>query len=223
MALPPQEMLSQNISVQSFEDTELGIVGGKRAGKDEYPFMVSILRKSRTKGMKHNCGGTILNSRTILTAAHCLNKKKAHYVYVGHTNIATFKKEYIFKVVKITYHRRFNNRKLRDGYDIGVIKLDRKISFTRLKHVGKICLPGRGAKADMKKCRVMGWGVNANNYAPKNMFVAKAPIVKKDKDCKRSRKIICAGYSGGEGACKGDSGGALVRYGCCKKVSKRLH
>lgn len=214
--ISPREMLSPDESVPSIEDTELGIVGGKQTGKGQYPYMVSILRKSRSKGMKHNCGGTILNSMTILTAAHCLNKNKAHFVYVGHTSIATFEKEYIFKVAKITYHKRFNNRKLRNGYDIGVIKLDRKISFTRLKDVAKICIPARGVKADMRKCRVMGWGVNANNDAPKNMFVAKAPMVKRDKDCLRTRKIICAGYSGGPGACKGDSGGALVRYRCCK-------
>ncbi|XP_046144414.1 transmembrane protease serine 4-like [Osmia bicornis bicornis] len=43
------------------------LVGGQNAIPHEFPWMVSISRKGG-----HFCGGTILNSRFVLTAAHCL-------------------------------------------------------------------------------------------------------------------------------------------------------
>ena len=43
------------------------LIGGQNAIPHEFPWMVSISRKGG-----HFCGGTILNSRFVLTAAHCL-------------------------------------------------------------------------------------------------------------------------------------------------------
>ncbi|XP_031774629.1 chymotrypsin B-like [Apis florea] len=43
------------------------LVGGQNAIPHEFPWMVSISRKGG-----HFCGGTILNSKYVLTAAHCL-------------------------------------------------------------------------------------------------------------------------------------------------------
>ena len=50
------------------------IVGGQPAEKNEYPWQVAIKAKPNQKPF---CGGSILSSRTILTAAHC-NIYKAH-------------------------------------------------------------------------------------------------------------------------------------------------
>ena len=49
------------------------IIGGRPAKEGEFPWQVSIGRISAvTGGIRHFCGGTILSSNTILTAAHCL-------------------------------------------------------------------------------------------------------------------------------------------------------
>lgn len=47
-------------------DNSILIVGGEKANNGDYPFIVSLPASGR-----HNCGGTLLNENTVLTAAHC--------------------------------------------------------------------------------------------------------------------------------------------------------
>merc|ERR1719312_2112772 len=44
------------------------IVGGQPAVKNEYPWLVALVRTGSSKPF---CGGTLLSSRTVLSAAHC--------------------------------------------------------------------------------------------------------------------------------------------------------
>ena len=50
------------------ETNAIKIVGGQDSDRGEFPFMVSL-----KKGDKNICGGSILNKRYIITAAHCVS------------------------------------------------------------------------------------------------------------------------------------------------------
>ncbi|KAI5642922.1 trypsin domain-containing protein [Phthorimaea operculella] len=48
------------------------IVGGTFTEIEKYPFLVALLRDSAGIAHTHYCGGSIINTRAVLTAAHCV-------------------------------------------------------------------------------------------------------------------------------------------------------
>lgn len=65
-------------SATSLRAPELRIVGGKRAQWNEVPWTVSIRVRAADSmfGCGHLCGGTLIDNRTVITAAHCFLDKK---------------------------------------------------------------------------------------------------------------------------------------------------
>ena len=51
------------------------IVNGSETEANEYPWMVGIY-VLRGNGTRFQCGGTLINNRYVLTAAHCLNRSE---------------------------------------------------------------------------------------------------------------------------------------------------
>lgn len=62
------------------------IVGGSPARAGEFPWIVSLSRQGR-----HFCGGSLLNERTVVTAAHCVANADARSTRVraGSTRAST--------------------------------------------------------------------------------------------------------------------------------------
>lgn len=54
-------------SASSHEDGSSFIIGGSDATIEDYPYMAGVMNLGRT-----SCGGSIINSRSVLTAAHCI-------------------------------------------------------------------------------------------------------------------------------------------------------
>jgi secreted trypsin-like serine protease len=132
------------------------IIGGRDAEVDEWPWMVSLQRFDTQKYVwVHFCGGSLINSRTILTAAHCsrsggglravagchtagLENEAASYCQIAPYTPAEF--------VRIPEADDFDNENVSMTInDVAVIRL-KNVQFRFSNHpsvgaVGAVCLP----------------------------------------------------------------------------------
>ncbi|XP_076443758.1 trypsin-3-like [Babylonia areolata] len=196
------------------------IVGGTLADRKEYPWQVSIRYLDY-----HICGGTLIDSHHVLTAAHCFQMSNVplnywsvaigvnDITYVSHSNIRT--------VSGIYHHANFNN--ITNWNDIAIMKLSKPVDLTG-PYARAACLPQEGESTDNRICTVTGWGhTQSGGHGEKYLREVDIPIITNDM-CSYylerfgrrgiiTEKQICAGLDeGGKDACQGDSGGPLVCF-----------
>ena len=218
-------MLGLSVAVPVFAaDRELHprVVGGEPVPTGDYPFVASLgnVRYGTTAYGRHFCGASLIDSDSVLTAAHCAQgtPKRLLRVTVGRTVLSGSGGQ-TRRVSRIDIHPRFTGR-ASNGYDAAVLTLNNPVGgipAIRLAGAPQDALeqPGRLAT-------VAGWGNtieqpprgdNGSNY-PDRMRAARVPIV---SDA-RARDVYGRSYlkalmiaAGNEGkdTCSGDSGGPM--------------
>ncbi|KAL0270397.1 UNVERIFIED_CONTAM: hypothetical protein PYX00_007822 [Menopon gallinae] len=175
--------------------------------------------------ISYRCGGTVINHRYILTAAHCLVNTDYRLlgVRLGEHDLRTERdcQEVCAPPVQdiiaeeVIPHPQYRRP---DKNDIGLIRLQRDIIFNQA--VRPICLPiGRTQQLkslDGQKVTVTGWGTTefgTNSPILKKVDLPIVPISRCARIYNTSVQItaqhICAGGSQGKDSCAGDSGGPL--------------
>merc|ERR1719370_1568981 len=201
------------------------IVGGKEVNpKGKLPYQV-LFQGCNSEGRCGVGGGTIVNKRFVLTAAHCYNSMFATmHVIVGEHNYCDGVNEggKLIKVKKITLHPDYNSRTIDN--DIAVLELAEDLTFT--KKIKPACLPSSETKDYSGiASTVSGWG-GTIGYGPSDQqpqqprqCTLKETIVKllkgSDPMCSKylktsSSKIKLCAFAKDTDACQGDSGGPLT-------------
>ncbi|CAC5409320.1 Prostasin,Trypsin,Transmembrane protease serine 9,Transmembrane protease serine 11D,Cationic trypsin,Serine protease 33,Transmembrane protease serine 7,Cationic trypsin-3,CUB and peptidase domain-containing protein 1,Transmembrane protease serine 5,Anionic trypsin,Tryptase,Plasminogen,Anionic trypsin-1,Trypsin-1,Trypsin I-P38,Trypsin-10,Transmembrane protease serine 2,Trypsin I-P1,Serine protease 55,Chymotrypsin-like elastase family member 2A,Coagulation factor XI,Anionic trypsin-2,Trypsin-3,Plasma kallikr len=194
------------------------IVGGQAVTKGSWPWQASILLTLPTGIEEPYCGGTLIESQWVLTAAHCFDRLKdvsSVRVRLGDFNKDVHEsQEQEFSIMQLIKHNWY--RIGRHPADIALIKLDRPAVTTR--YVQNICLPGTDTRPfnGSDFCYVTGWGDTRGTGNKSIMQQVRVPIFSYT-DCRSKYGtelppgMICAGYEmGGKDACQGDSGGPLM-------------
>ncbi|XP_048458982.1 transmembrane protease serine 3-like [Rhincodon typus] len=190
------------------------IVGGNVSMVGNWPWQASLHFDGQ-----HLCGGSIIASQWIATAAHCVIEfifLSSWKVYVGIVEQPlTDSSSYV--VEKIIYHKKYKGRTY--DYDIALIKLARPLMFN--DWIQPICLPNSGQEfAEGTVCWISGWGLTDEgaDEISVSLMEAQVPLIS-NHVCSRpeiyykriSSRMICAGYlQGGIDSCQGDSGGPLA-------------
>lgn len=156
---------------------------------------------------KYQCGGSILNERTILTAAHCIylgsteGSPDAFRVHVGQHDLNEVEGIQSIRVLELIPHESYSQNKSRN--DIALIKLRNRIIYN--DYVQPICLPSRATDFGQKFGFVAGWGVNEKNEYQYILNTIAMPIVT-DTECENSDaffesllrgRTFCAGFRNG--------------------------
>ncbi|XP_032457056.1 chymotrypsin-2-like [Nasonia vitripennis] len=186
------------------------IVGGHDAPEGKFPYQVSL----RSYG-RHFCGGSIINKRWILTAAHCLQYQSPSViqVYVG-ANKLNGDKPQVYQAEYLTYHEQFSMNRLAN--DIGLVRVAKEIEFN--EKVQPIALTSVDVSKVDTPVVLSGWGrIKFGGAAPNNLQEIDLKIVSQETCSQNwsptypiSESHICTLTKVGEGACHGDSGGPLV-------------
>ncbi|XP_078404860.1 plasma kallikrein-like [Cetorhinus maximus] len=193
------------------------IFGGKFSHPGEWPWQVSIYLDQWVE-FSHFCGGSIIASRWIITAAHCFERNKnirQWKVYVGLIKLSDITNTTLFyKIEKIIIHEEYSD--VTAGYDIALLKVEREVPLN--DYQTPICLPASEENTPIvDKCWITGWGETASGQRSQILLKAPAPVMSHGA-CQShypehniTEHMICAGYEEGQiDTCKGDSGGPLA-------------
>ncbi|CAF0872210.1 unnamed protein product [Adineta steineri] len=194
------------------------IVGGEQAGTDTWGWIVSLRVNNN-----HICGGSLISSTIVLSAAHCLTSVKSIStlsVNVGSKYLSVIHQQR--SVSKVYVHKNYNTSTFVN--DIAIMQLSTAINLND-RSVALICLPST-ATNNVEYPTVgtsvvaIGWGVlSSDSKTPPNTLqqVTLQTFSSTASNCRKSVNNatvqLCAGVQGGgKDTCQGDSGGPLMMF-----------
>jgi len=190
------------------------IVGGE-AAPTPIPWQVSV--RQGQSGWGHFCGGTILDAKTVMCAAHCFTKDQSmsgYYIAAGMTD----RKDNNAQKIEIA-NGVWNAQMPYVGNNNDFIILKLKSALTFNDKVGAACLPepSHAPDATGQTCFVSGWGTLESGASglPDDLQWVAVPTVT-NAQCNQAyngitSSMICAGLpTGGKDSCQGDSGGPFI-------------
>ncbi|XP_066995226.2 CLIP domain-containing serine protease B4 [Anabrus simplex] len=220
------------------------IFGGKETGLLEFPWMALIGYLIRGE-IGFHCGGSLVNERYVLTAAHCVTSLPNGFVLasvrLGEHNLdeemdcdletrVCAPGPLNFDVEEGVPHPQYSKKVMKN--DIAIIRLKGRVPFSQ-SVVRPICLPvglrHQNRNLDQEFLVVAGWGVTENGTSSPVQLKVNVPVVPLAKCSVIYQKIVqigpsqlCAGGEKGKDSCNGDSGGPLFFLGLVGEEQKAV-
>ncbi|GJQ66172.1 hypothetical protein Trydic_g4232 [Trypoxylus dichotomus] len=217
---------------------ESRIIGGELVDLGEYPWMALLEYQTRS-GKGFYCGGVLINSRYVLTAAHCIKGKdlpttwRLTSVRLGEYNTSSSKDcinvpgrlqcsddPVDVPIEAQIAHEDYDPYDVNQYHDIGLLRLSRPVQKT--SYVAPVCLP-RGNMLRQSfvgnNMYVAGWG-KTENKSSSDVILKLRIKVTENEECENTYRSVrvkindvqlCAGGIRGQDSCRGDSGGPLMQ------------
>ena len=157
------------------------IVGGEYTETNEYPWQVALVSSGRSHPW---CGGTLISSRHILTAAHCTagESPSSMAVLLGEHRISDDKFDRR-SLSAITDHPKYKRKTLDN--DFSILTLSEPVTFT--DKISPACLPGNGSQDYIgMKAIVSGWGTTSSGGNQPNKLKDVEVTVQSNDQCNQA-------------------------------------
>ncbi len=195
---------------------ERRIINGVDTVKGAWPWMVSIQTASG-----HYCGGTLIDSYWVLTAAHCLDNLSASFslrVAVGLHQRSNLKDSELIQVSRFFQHPDWDTYNYDSPNDVGLLLLAQPSTYSPVK----LAHPEQPLETPGLLSTALGWGSTSvrTGSSPDILQQVELPLVSLETcqqvyshDYDLIDSQLCAGLAeGGKDTCFGDSGGPLVVF-----------
>uniref|UniRef100_A0AB38ZE80 Venom S1 protease 16 n=1 Tax=Ectomocoris sp. TaxID=3104572 RepID=A0AB38ZE80_9HEMI len=210
------------------------IVNGKEGAVNEFPWLVQIhILHEIGPFIKYatSCGGSILTTRHILTAAHCVVAENTQIIAKPTNLILVLGEHYTQQKSRdkqmLTGERIFiGDQYLDKGLeydDLAIVYTKETIIYNNI--VGPICIEPRPLPVLHRNVIIMGWGLTEEGTPSPYMRKSKAKVMD-SSICRMKPWDLCTATQPSS-LCVGDSGGPLVwlnpetnRYSQVALVSK---
>uniref|UniRef100_A0A1I7XTW3 Peptidase S1 domain-containing protein n=1 Tax=Heterorhabditis bacteriophora TaxID=37862 RepID=A0A1I7XTW3_HETBA len=200
---------------QNKENIRSHIIGGNNAYLGSWPWQALIKYQDYTNGKSFFCGGTLISSSYVLTAAHCtvtMNISGGTTVFLG--TVDSSKHEIKSSVVEKVVHPDYSaNRYLNPSElnDIAILRLAISVKYTDF--IQPICLPVKNYTIPTAYAYVIGFGsTNSKPLFFKDYREKWEELEDYGGGFTIDDSQICAGALG-HGSAQGDSGGPLLVQG----------
>ncbi|XP_049870229.1 trypsin CFT-1-like [Pectinophora gossypiella] len=208
-------------AVAAFPHDPNRIVGGSVTTVNQYPFAVALLASWSGAGVfGQSCGGTIINNRSVLSAAHCFVMLSLPIQWrsrIGSSFASSGGS--VFTTAQIIRHPSYNSA-IQDN-DIAILRVSGTIAW-----VPTVVAPASIAGAnynlgDNQVVWAIGWGRTSTGGATSEQLrhvqiwtVNQAVCVQRYRQLglQVTDNMVCAGWLdvGQRDQCQGDSGGPLL-------------
>ncbi|XP_047534050.1 trypsin, alkaline B-like [Vanessa atalanta] len=205
-------LLALSLSVALGSPIESRIVGGSTVDISRYPYLVAVLYSQDSSVFRHICGGSIINNRSVLTAAHCLVGSPSNYRLRAGSSFGNSGGR-TYNVMSMNNH--FNYEIMTANNDIGMIRITSTFLFGGNVQVGRI---GGYHIGDNQVVWAAGWGYTSFNGQPSEELRHVQIWTVNQNICQQNYmnipipdSVLCAGPRvANNGICSGDSGGPLA-------------
>ncbi|XP_062537945.1 uncharacterized protein LOC134206267 [Armigeres subalbatus] len=201
---------------------------GWKAEEGEWPWHVAIFHKQPREKLRYQCGGSLLNEKHLLTAAHCVVNRKNRRpmpvaifeLHLGQQSLSVVGDPVqIRDVSKVHVHPEYSA--LRN--DVALLVMRLAVVFT--DYVIPICIDQRVAQdlsnLEGQRGWITGWGTTETGNVSEVLNTASLSVVSYRKCTENdpvlfgnlvNENVFCAGDLNGTSPGGGDSGGGMYFY-----------
>ncbi|XP_044250043.2 chymotrypsin-like protease CTRL-1 [Drosophila takahashii] len=198
------------------------IFQGNSIERGQLPWLVAIFERRDRNGPRFICGGSLISSSSVLSAAHCFRIPKKELtadrlaVSLGRTSLALHSPGEDRGVSQLIIHENFKFEQFTEA-DLALIKLDAPVDY--YDYIIPICLWSTSSRMDLPqghKTYVAGWGPDESGTGHTDVAKVTDLNIVIESGCRLELapelvqpSSLCAKRAGA-GPCTSDGGGPLM-------------